>query len=245
MPCKAKALQGFFFVRTPLFDIMCDFTKLKHYNDLLLLQIFFALVCVPTTGKMIDLFGIPLSISIFYFPFVYIIADLLTEVYGYAAARRVIWYGVIAQSATTLIFCFVSWYPPASSFTHNEAYYTVLSNAPQLVLFGTIAIFLGDISNNYVLARLKVLTQGRALGLRFILSTVVGQGVNTAVFYTFGLWGLLSGSFLIRSIALASVAKIVVEIVMLPVTIRVAEWLKRREGIDFYDAETDFNPLKF
>ena len=143
---------------------------------------------------MIDVFGTPLSVSIFYFPFIYIVADLLTEVYGYAAARRVVWYGVIAQVGTTLIFTFVSWYPPAASFTHNEAYKEVLSTAPQLVVFGTIAVFLGDIGNNYVLARMKVWTQGRAQGLRFVVSTVVGQGVNTAFFYTFGLWGLLVAS---------------------------------------------------
>jgi uncharacterized integral membrane protein (TIGR00697 family) len=226
-------------------ETMSDFGRFKHYNDLLLLHIFFALVCIPTSGKMIDVFGTPLSVSIFYFPFIYIVADLLTEVYGYAAARRVVWYGVIAQVAATLVFAFVSWYPPAASFTHNEAYRDVLSTAPQLVLFGTVAVFLGDISNNYVLARMKVLTQGRAQGFRFVISTVVGQGVNTAFFYTFGLWGLLSSSFLVQSIALASVAKILVEVVMLPVTIRTAEWLKDREKVDVFDTETDFNPLKF
>jgi uncharacterized integral membrane protein (TIGR00697 family) len=224
---------------------MSQYHRFKHYNDLLLLHVFFAIVCIPTSGKMIDVFRIPLSVSIFYFPFIYIVADLLTEVYGYAAARRVVWYGVMAQVATTLIFTFVSWYPPAVSFAHNDAYQSVLSTAPQLVLFGTIAVFLGDISNNYVLARMKVWTGGRAQALRFVASTVVGQGVNTAFFYTFGLWGLLSGSFLMQSIALASVAKIVVEVVMLPVTIRTAEWLKSREKVDVFDTDTDFNPLKF
>jgi uncharacterized integral membrane protein (TIGR00697 family) len=224
---------------------MDEFRRFKHYNDLLLTHVVFALVCIPTSGKMIDVFGVPLSVSIFYFPFIYIVADVLTEVYGYSAARRVVWYGVLVQMVTTLIFSFVAWYPPSASFTQNDAFHSVLSTAPQLVLFGTIAVFLGDICNNYVLARMKVWTRGRAQGLRFVLSTIVGQGVNTAFFYTFGLWGLLSGSFLVQSIALASAVKIGVEVVMLPVTIRFAEWLKNREGVDVFDTETDFNPLKF
>lgn len=224
---------------------MNNLAKFKHYNDLLLLHVFFAIVCIPTAGKMIDVFGIPLSISIFYFPFIYIVADVLTEVYGYAAARRVVWYGVITQVAATLIFAFVAAYPPAASFGQNDAFNNVLSAAPQLVFFGTIAVFLGDISNNYVLAKMKIWTNGKNPSLRFVASTIVGQSVNTAFFYTFGLWGLLPMNFLIQSILLASIAKIVVEVVMLPVTITVSKWLKKREGVDVFDTATDFNPLKF
>lgn len=221
-----------------------DFYKFKHFNDLLLLHIFFALVCIPTAGKLIDVGGVPLSISIFYFPFIYIIADVLTEVYGYAAARRVAWYGTFAQFAATLIFSFVAIYPPAASFKQNHGFQAVLSAAPQLVFFGTIAVLLGDICNNYVLAKLKVWTNGRLPSVRFVASTIVGQAVNTAFFYTFGLWGFLSGSFLLQSIVLASAAKIAVEVVMLPITIRVSTWLKMKENVDVFDTETDFNPLK-
>jgi hypothetical protein len=224
---------------------MNDFSRYKYLNDLLIAHIFFALVCIPTAGKMVDVFGVPLSISIFYFPFIYVVADVLTEVYGYGPARRVVWYGTIAQVVATGIFSFVAWYPPAASFGSNEAFATVLSAAPQLVFFGTIAVFLGDISNNYVLAKLKVLTGGRMQALRFVASTLVGQGVNTAFFYTFGLWGMLPSSVLIQSILLASAAKVMVEIVMLPFTIRFANWLKKREGVDAFDTQTDFSPLKF
>ena len=82
-------------------------------------------------------------------------------------------------------------------------------------------------------------------GLRFVVSTLVGQGVNTAFFYTFGLWGILPRSALFQSILLASAVKVMVEIVMLPFTIRFANWLKKREGVDVFDSHTDFNPLKF
>ena len=224
---------------------MKNFRKFHHYNDLLLAHVFFAVVCIPTGGKIVDIAGIPLSISIFYFPFIYVVSDVLTEVYGYAAARRVVWYGVCAQVLAMAIFTVVAYYPPASSFSQNAAFQTVLSAAPQFVLFGTIAVFLGDISNNYVLAKMKVWMNGRATGLRFLTSTVVGQFVNTAFFYTFGLWGFLSTSFLLQSIAMASLAKIAVEVVMLPFTIRFSNWLKKKESIDVFDTQTDFNPLKF
>lgn len=194
---------------------------------------------------MVDVFGVPLSISIFYFPFIYIVADVLTEVYGYGPARKVVWYGTCAQVVATGIFSFVAWCPPSAAFGANDAFLTVLSTAPQVVAFGTIAVFLGDISNNYVLAKMKVWTGGRMQALRFVASTVVGQGVNTAFFYTFGLWGVLPSAALFQSILFASVAKVLVEIVMLPFTIRFANWLKVREGVDTFDTQTDFNPLRF
>ena len=224
---------------------MSEFSRFRYFNDFLIAHIFFAIVCIPTSGKMVDVFGIPLSISIFYFPFIYVVADVLTEVYGYGPARRVVWYGTISQVFATGIFSFVAWYPPSDSFGANAAFSTVLSAAPQLVLFGTIAVFLGDISNNYVLAKLKVWTGGRMQALRFVASTLVGQGVNTSFFYTFGLWGMLPSSLLLQSILVASMAKVLVEIVMLPFTIRLANWLKKSEGVDAFDSQTDFNPLKF
>lgn len=119
---------------------MKHFHQYKFLNDLLIWHIVFAVICIPTSGKMIDVFGIPLSISIFYFPLIYVLADVLTEVYGYAAARRVVWYGVVVQVITVLVFQFVVYFPPAASFGQDSAFKTVLGAAPQLVFFGTIAV---------------------------------------------------------------------------------------------------------
>jgi uncharacterized integral membrane protein (TIGR00697 family) len=135
--------------------------------------------------------GIPLSISIYYFPFVYILADILTEVYGYAIARRVLWYCIFAQLLAIVIFEFVIFYPPSAAMKDNQSYVDVLSAAPRLVLFGTLAMFAGDIANNYVLAKMKVWTNGSYISARFVTSTLCGQMVNTAVFYIFGLWGMI------------------------------------------------------
>ena len=217
----------------------------KFLNQIVLWNVFFAIICIPTAGKLIDIMGVPLSISIYYFPFVYILADILTEVYGYAIARRVLWYCIFAQLLVIAIFEFVILYPPSVVMTNNRSYVDVLSAAPRLVLFGTLAMFAGDIANNYVLAKMKVWTNGRYISARFVTSTLCGQLVNTAVFYIFGLWKLIPTHLLTKSILVASVTKVGVEILLLPVTLKVSLWLKRIENVDYFDKGTNFNPLKF
>jgi queuosine precursor transporter len=217
----------------------------KFLNQIVLWNVFFAIICIPTAGKLIDFMGIPLSISIYYFPFVYIFADILTEVYGYAIARRVLWYCIFAQLLAIGIFEFVIFYPPSAVMINNQSYVDVLSTAPRLVLFGTLAMFAGDIANNYVLARMKVWTNGRYISARFVTSTLCGQIVNTAVFYVFGLWGMIPNRVLTKSIVVASLTKVTVELLLLPVTLKVSLWLKRIENVDYFDKGTNFNPLKF
>jgi uncharacterized integral membrane protein (TIGR00697 family) len=217
----------------------------KFLNHIVLWNVFFAIICIPTAGKLIDVMGIPLSISIYYFPFVYIFADILTEVYGYAVARRVLWYCIFAQLVMIAIFEFVIFYPPSAVMTNNQSYVDVLSTAPRLVLFGTIAMFAGDIANNYVLAKMKVWTNGRYISARFVTSTLCGQMVNTTVFYIFGLWRMIPNRVLTKSIVVASLTKVTVELLLLPVTLKVSLFLKRIENVDYFDKGTDFNPLKF
>jgi uncharacterized integral membrane protein (TIGR00697 family) len=217
----------------------------RFLNHIVIWNIIVAIICVPTAGKLIDLLGTPLSISIYYFPFVYILSDIVTEVYGYALARRVLWYSIAAQLVAVTVFQLVELYPPSVVMTNNQSYVDVLSAAPRIVLFGTLAVFSGDIINNYVLAKMKVWTGGRYMPARFIVSTLCGQFANTAVFYTFALWGIMPPSLLIKSIALASLMKVGVEIALLPFAIRASVWLKKSEGVDVFDTATDFNPLKF
>src|ERR1700747_2537859 len=217
----------------------------KFLNHIVLWNVFFAIICIPTAGKLIDVMGIPISISIYYFPLVYIFADILTGVYGYAIARRVLWYCIFAQLLTIVVFEFVISYPPSAVMINNQSYVDVLSTAPRLVLFGTLAMFAGDIANNYVLAKMKVWTNGRYISARFVTSTLCGQMVNTAVFYVFGLWGMIPNRALTKSIVVASITKVTVELFLLPVTLKVSLWLKRIENVDYFDRATNFNPLKF
>lgn len=217
----------------------------KFLNHIVLWNVFFAIICIPTAGKLIDVMGIPLSISIYYFPFVFIFGDILTEVYGYAVARRVLWYCIFAQLLTIAVFEFVIFYPPSVVMTNNQSYVDVLSAAPRIVLFGTLAMFTGDVANNYVLAKMKVWTNGGYITARFVTSTLCGQIVNTAVFYIFGLWKMIPTRVLTKSIVVASLTKVTLELLLLPVTLKISLWLKRTENVDYFDRATNFNPLKF
>ena len=217
----------------------------RFLNHIVIWNVFFAIICIPTAGKLIDVVGIPLSISIYYFPFVFIFGDIITEVYGYAVARRVLWYCIFAQLLAIVIFEFVIFYPPSRVMTNNQSYVDVLSAAPRLVLFGTLAMFAGDIANNYVLAKMKVWTSGRYISARFVASTLCGQMVNSAVFYIFGLWRMIPTRVLAKSILVATLTKVGVELLLLPVTLKVSLRLKRIEDVDYFDKGTNFNPLKF
>jgi queuosine precursor transporter len=121
----------------------------------------------------------------------------------------------------------------------------VLSAAPRLVLFGTLAMFAGDIANNYVLAKMKVWSDGHYISARFVASTLCGQMVNTTIFYIFGLWRMIPNRVLTKSIVVAALTKVSVEIIFLPITLRISLWLKRMENVDYFDKGTNFNPLKF
>jgi uncharacterized PurR-regulated membrane protein YhhQ (DUF165 family) len=125
----------------------------------------------------------------------------------------------------------------------NFSVVDVLSAAPRLVLFGTLAMFAGDIANNYVLARMKEWTDGRYISARFVTSTLCGQMVNTT--NIFGLWRMIPNRVLTQSIVVATLTTVSVELILLPLTLRICLWLKRMENVDYFDRVTNFNPLKF
>lgn len=221
--------------------------RTRHYYHIVMLSVLFAVLCIPTAGKTIDVFGVPQSISILWFLFVYIAADLLTEVYGYALARRAVWYSVMAQIIAVILFQITAFFPPAATMPNDEAFVQVLSQAPFLVTVGLVAMFIGDIVNNYVLAKMKIRSRGDNMAGRFVVSTLAGELVNTAIFY-FGalvVLGIIPVAAAIQSTLLAAAIKTFVEIVMLPVTVTAAKKLKQIEGIDVFDDKTDFNPIKF
>lgn len=221
--------------------------KSKHYYHLVMISVLFAVLCIPTAGKTIDIYGIPQSISILFFPLVYIAADLLTEVYGYALARRAIWYSVIAQIIAVIVFQSVAVATLSATMTNNDAFVQILSQAPFLVSVGLFATFVGDIVNNYVLAKMKVLSKGKNMAGRFVVSTLAGEFVNTAIFYfgALAMLGIIPMKVALTSTLLASAMKTLVEIFLLPITMKAAAKLKQIEGIDVFDKNTDFNPMKF
>ena len=215
----------------------------KYLSLFLALNITFQLISDATAGKIVLLFGFGVSVTVLYFPFTYIISDVLTEVYGYAISRQVLWFTVMASVIAGVFYQIAIAVPAAPFFEYGDAYKKVFGIVPRVLIGGWLAVFAGDICNNYVLAKLKIITKGKLLWLRTIASTIVGQGVNTAVFYAAALSGVLPGNMLIRGIIAGWIIKTVVETVMTPVTYWVVGFLKRKEGVDHYDTDTNFNPF--
>ncbi len=215
----------------------------KLLTLLLVLNVAFQLISDATAAKIVSIFGFGVSVTVLYFPFTYIISDIITEVYGYAQARKVLWYTLLASILAGVFYQIAVLVPAASFFQNATAYDTVFGIVPRVLLGGWLAVFLGDISNNYVLAKLKIITNGRLLWLRTISSTIVGQLVNTAVFYIVALGGVLPNDILLQGILAGWLIKTIIEALLTPVTYTVVHKVKRVEGIDHYDKNTNFNPF--
>ena len=186
----------------------------------------------------------PFGAGILFFPVSYVIGDVLTEVYGYARARRCIWAGFCAL----LFMAFMAWVvvalPPAASWTGQAAYEQVFGQVPRIVFASIIAFWAGEFVNSYVLARMKVWTKGRHLWTRTIGSTLVGQGVDSLIFYPLAFYGVWDSGTLLVVLLTQWALKVGWEVLLTPVTYAAVGWLKRREGVDVYDEATNFTPFR-
>lgn len=177
------------------------------------------------------------------FPLSYIIGDMLTEVYGYARARRAIWIGLATNVIMAVTFMVVAVLPPAADWPNQSAYEAILGWTPRIVLASIIAYFVGEFINSFILAKLKIMTKGKYLWTRTIGSTLVGQLLDTVIFILIAFWGILPGSVLIAIIISNYIFKVAVEVLFTPVTYKVVNWLKKKEHEDHFDKKTDFNPF--
>lgn len=184
--------------------------------------------------------------GILFFPISYVIGDILTEVYGFARARRVIWTGF----AALLFMAFMCWVvvglPPASGWNDQPAYEAVFGSTWRIVLASMIAFWVGEFANSFVLAKLKIKTKGRHLWMRTIGSTIVGQGFDSLIFYPLAFYGLPGWppEAVMQVMISQFILKVSWEVILTPVTYVVVSWLKRREGLDVYDQGTDFTPFR-
>ena len=187
----------------------------------------------------------PFGAGLLFFPVSYIIGDVLTEVYGYARARRVIWTGFAALIFMAVMSLAVVAMPPAPDWGNQAAYEAVFGQVPRIVLASIVAFWAGEFVNSYVLARMKVWTKGKALWSRTIGSTVVGQGVDSALFYPLAFLGAAGWTTeLVLWVALTQwVLKTSWEALLTPLTYLAVNWLKRREGVEIFDTDTDFSPF--
>lgn len=215
----------------------------KYIGILTTLYITFQLVSDVTAGKIISLGGFPVSVTVLYFPITYVFADVLTEVYGYSQARRVVWHVLLASVLAGLIYKLVAVLPPADGFDANAAYVRVLGSVLRILFGGWIAVWVGGILNDYVMAKMKIWTNGKHLWTRTVGSTVVGEFANTLLFYSIALSGVLPANVLYAAIMTGWIIKVVVEVVLTPWTYYVCNKLKKLENEDYFDLDTDFNPF--
>ncbi len=191
--------------------------------------------------KVISLGPFTLPAAIFVFPISYIFGDVLTEVYGYRVARRVIWLGF----ACNLIFVFFAWVgqvlPSAGFWGGQAAYESILGFAPRLLAASFCGYLVGEFANSFVLSRMKILTQGRWLWSRTIGSTIVGQALDTSIFITLAYIG--TGANVLTMILNHWGAKVAIEAICTPATYAIVNWLKHREAVDTYDYQTRYNPF--
>jgi uncharacterized integral membrane protein (TIGR00697 family) len=194
--------------------------------------------------KLIDLFGFVVPAAVIIFPLSYIFGDVLTEVYGYRQARRVIWLGF----ACNLLFVVAAWVaqllPPAGFWDAQGSYERILGYTPRLLAASFAAYLVGEFANSYVLAKMKILTRGRWLWSRTIGSTLIGQGLDSLIFITFAFVGTMPGAVLLTTVVTQWLVKSAYEIAATPLTYVVVNTLKKREGVDVFDYRTDFNPLR-
>jgi len=213
------------------------------YRLVIVIAVF--ITCLITANiiavKVISLGPFTVPAAIFVFPISYIFGDILTEVYGYRVARRVIWLGFTCN----LIFVFFAWIgqilPSASFWGGQEAYENIMGYTPRLLAASLAGYLVGEFVNSFVLARMKILTAGRWLWSRTIGSTILGQGFDTAIFITLAFIG--TSSSVPTMILHHWAAKVGIEVIFTPVTYTIVNWLKHKESIDTYDYQTKYNPF--
>jgi|SRR3990167_1639028 len=220
--------------------------KQYKYLDLILcLAVAMIIISNTTAAKITQLSIFTVSVTVLYFPFTYIFGDLLTEVYGYKQARRATWILIFVQLLTAIIYQLVVFLPPASGFNGNEAFALVFGQAPRIVIGGLIALFTGQFVNDFIMAKMKLVTNGKYLWTRTIGSTIAGQFFDTTLFYTIALSNVIPTGLLIQAVLSGWFLKSLVETVMTPATYIVVRKLKKIENEDYYDRDTNFNPLIF
>jgi hypothetical protein len=203
------------------------------------------LLCSGIIGaaKVAQIGGFKFGAGVLFFPISYIFGDVLTEVYGYARARRVVWSGFAALIFASFMSAAILAFPPAEGWPHQAAYETVFGSTPRIVLASLVAYFCGEFCNSYVLARMKLWTEGRLLWSRTIGSTIVGEAVDSLVFYPLAFLGNWSPSLVLSVMTANYLLKVGWEAAMTPFTYRIVNFLKRAESEDYFDRDTNFTPF--
>lgn len=224
-----------------------------RYYDLIMAAFVCVLVCSNLIGPAkvtqveAPLLGtLTFGAGVLFFPISFIFGDILTEVYGYAASRRVIWAGFAGLAFASVMAWMIVALPPAPFWQNQHEYEVAFGSTWRISLAGLIAFAVGEFVNSYIMARMKVQSAGKHLWMRTITSTIFGEAVDTVLFVPLAFWnsGIIPNDKLPLVITAQVIAKIGVEVVCTPFTYKVVAFLKRAEHEDYYDRHTDFSPFK-
>ena len=228
---------------TPAAIQIDDLRRFKYLPTLLTVFVALLLISNIVGQKLCLIWGFKIGGANLLFPITYIFGDVFTEVYGYAASRRAIWLGFLCSGLLSAMGLIMVALPPHPEWHNQEAYASIFGFVPKFVLASLIGYWCGEFSNSFTMAKLKVITNGKRLWVRTISSTVVGQLVDTTVFLTLAFGLTLSLHSLVELIVTSYLFKVIYEVLATPLTYWVVNTLKRIEGVDTYDYDTDFNPF--
>src|SRR6185436_20069289 len=222
--------------------------KTYRYYDFVMAAFVTVLICSNLIGpaKIVQLDGWPaFGAGVLFFPISYVFGDVLTEVYGYGRARRVIWAGFAGLAFASVMAAVVVALPPAPFWEHQQAYETAFGQAPRIAAASMFAYFCGEFVNSFVLAKMKILTAARWLWTRTIGSTIAGEAVDSALFYPLAFYGsgIIPNDKLPAIMLAQFTLKVAVEVIFTPLTYKIVGALKRAENEDYYDRDTRFTPF--
>jgi len=220
---------------------------MKHYKYFSIISGLFAACLIISNildTKFFHIGQTAFPAGIILFPIVYVFGDIFTEVYGYAQSRKAIWTGFFSLLIMVVFFEIARILPAASFWEHQEAFDTVLAKIPRIVVASITSYFVGEFTNSFTLAKLKLFQKGKSMSVRFVASTILGQFVDTSVFIVIAFAGTMGIIDMITVFLSAWIFKVAWEIAALPVSVPVVRWLKKVENEDYYDQDTNFNPFK-
>lgn len=217
----------------------------RYFDVIMALFVAVLLISNLASTKILSLGPFTFDGGTLLFPLSYIFGDILTEVYGYQRARKVIWTGFMAALLMSLVLWVVQILPPAPDWSNQQAYESLLGFIPRIVLASLMAYFAGAFTNAIFLSKLKIRTKGKFLWIRTIGSTIIGEGIDTAIFCLIAFYGVLPNSVLIAVIFSNYIFKTGVEVIFTPVTYALVRFLKKHEEVDVYDRGISYNPFRY
>lgn len=217
----------------------------KYYYFDIIMALFVAVLLISNVAstKIVQFWHFSFDGGTLLFPLSYLFGDILTEVYGYKMTKKVIWLGFLSAALMAVVLMVVTALPPAEGWPYQEAFQNILGLTPRIVLASLVAYFAGEFSNSFIMAKLKIKTNGKHLWLRTISSTLVGESIDTVLFVSIAFFGVLSQNLILVVFISNYIFKTGVEIIFTPLTYKVVKFLKRKENEDYYDRKTNFNPF--